>query len=1376
MTVTDHPVLDQPKTSRQDAFAEMLKAKARAQVAVHPVSKGQQALWFLHQSVPESAAYTVVFSMKILAGLNKEALKTALQGIVLRHPQLRATFHMSDNGTLQQRIAGFADLELPETDLSQRTATEVNAALAEAAAAPFDLAQGPLFRPQLFKLADGAYAFVLAVHHIVYDGWSLWLTLDELRESYAAEAQGKKHGLRAPKATYVDHIHTQEALISGPRGAELDAYWTQRLAAVAGTLDLQTDMPRPPVRQLNGAAHAFSLGETRTKALLEACRNLGVTPFSALLGCYQLLLHRYTGQDTIPVGTRSAGRSNPAMSDVMGYFVNPVVIVGDIDAQKPIGTWLQETQEQVLTAVAHDDLPFPTIVERLNRPRDPSTTPLFQASFVMQKAQRAGSAMDLMASQANGQSVEWAGLQVEYIDLPQQVGQFDIDLEMFEVNGAIRGVLKYDSDLFLPQTVARFGDDLLCLIDNVIAEPSQTIDAVQVVNETSLNWIAQTSAPQAAPIAAELCVHEQFELRAAENPEAVALIFEGETVSYGELNRRANMLAHALIEEGVKPGELVGLCSERSIEMVVGIIGILKAGAAYLPLDPSLPEDRLNYIMSDSAARTFVCQPAHRTLGEQAGANILEIQPGGFCAEGMSTENPQGLASLDGLIYVMYTSGTTGRPKGVQLSHRNVARLFLNTAHWYDFHAQDVWALFHSFAFDVSVWELWGALSHGGRIVVVPYLITRSPGQFVDLVFNEGITVLNQSPSAFKLFVPEEAQRPIPDVMPIRLVIFAGEPLDLQSLRPWVARHGDETPALINMYGITETTVHAMYRRVYAADLDRAKSTIGVTIPDLRIDLLDHRLRPVPIGTTGEIHVSGPGVSLGYLNREDLTAEKFVTGQDGTLYYKSSDLARYLPDGDIEYLGRNDKQVKIRGFRIELGEVETSLCNHPDVQTAVVVPQEHAHHGRRLVAYIVPNAQEIPEAELRRHLATVLPDYMIPSAFVTISEIPLTGNGKLNHALLPEPVSQRGEDHEAVPARDAVEAKLVAIWEEVLDLSPIGVTDNFFALGGHSLLAVHTVAQIGEAFEQKLSTSVLFRNPTIEQLAETIRSDAAPEWSPTLPMNDVQGQDRPFFCIAGGGGSTLYFQGLAAQLKDVPFIGVQLRGTDGQHAPHTTVEAVASETIEAIRKLQPSGPYRLGGHCFGGLVAYEVARRLQALGERVDRLVIMDAPAPQARNNELNQIEDAAPDQADWLSKIADILAESAGYTLHVSAEDIRAASDAFAFVAEKLAETGLLPAASAAEYLQGFFQVFVANSRVRYAAYSRLDTKITLLKAGEEHPDYDYSAADDPGLAPEVSVLGWHHFSTQPVRYERVAGNHLTMLNKDVCPALAVQVAKALA
>ncbi|SFA56837.1 amino acid adenylation domain-containing protein [Paracoccus halophilus] len=1351
---------DTDTVSRKEALAQLLRNHGKQHMNIHPVSRGQQALWFLHQSRPDSPAYTVVFALRIRSALDKAALRSALQVVVDRHQQLRANFRMGEDGKLVQMILGYRTVTLPETQVGAEQ--DLDATLRRAAAAPFDLETDPLFRPQLFTLGKADHVLLLCVHHVIFDGWSLWLTLDELRIAYEAAVHGRQHGLPVPQKGYIEHIERQERMINGPRGAELATYWTNNLQAARGTLDLPFDAPRPPVRQLGGASHSFALSPELTAQLQGLARELGITLFSLLLGAYQIFIARYSRQQTIPIGTRSAGRNDPEMMGVVGYFVNPVVVVSDLQWDQPVGEVLRNAHEQATEALSHDELPFPVIVEKMKLQRDPSVTPLFQTSFVMQKAQRAGGAMEIMAAHQNGRRALWAGLEVEYIDLPQQTGQFDLDLEMFEVGEQLQGVLKYDTALFLPESITRLADNFTTMLQALVVNPDQQVDDLPIVSAASRELIEQFSRPGAAAIEAVECVHESFQRQVAADPEAPALTCEGVTLSYDQLNRRANRLAHRLIAAGVLPGDLVGFCTDRSLEMMIGLLAILKAGAAYLPIDPSLPAERVNFIMQDSKSSRVLIQNGQAAVVETAGAELIEMGPNGEIEGDWPEADPENRASLDGLIYVMYTSGTTGRPKGVQLTHRNVARLFLNTQCWFEFNRNDVWTLFHSFAFDFSVWEMWGALIYGGRLVVVPYLVSRSPSLFVDLVRREGVTILNQSPSAFKLFVAEEGRSGAPQSFALRAVVFGGEPLDLQSLRPWVSRHGDQQPLLVNMYGITEITVHASYRVIRAADLTRTRSPIGVAIPDLRLDLLDHRLRPVPIGATGEIHVSGPGLASGYLGRPELTADKFVTGSDKVLYYRSSDLGRYLPDGDIEYLGRNDKQVKIRGFRIELGEIESSLCRHPGVRTAVTVTQDHPSLGKRLVSYVVPKGNwQMDERDLRNHLADSLPDYMIPAVLMQIDEVPLNGNGKVDHARLPEAETNRDETQAFVASRNSEEAALTSLWERVLGMSPIGVNDDFFRLGGQSLLAVHLMSEIGTAYGRKLPTALLFRNPTIAQMAQALRQGSGDEWSPLVPMNDAADHLPAIFCVAGGGGSTLYYQSMAAALeKNFRFFGLQLRGTDGLSRPHETVEDVADELVRALTDIQPQGPYRLAGHCFGGVVAFEMARRLEARGDTVERLVIMDAPAPVECGGQLNNIEHDDIDDADWLAKIAEVLAESAEMDLRIAADQIRQSADPLTFTAGKIASAGLLPIDAARDHLKGFINVFQANSRARYRPANSIAADVTLLRAAQAHPDYDYSASEvfrDPAAK---SSLGWNGLSSGHCQVHFVPGTHLTMLS----------------
>lgn len=1378
MSIATTDVMGDPLPAhRKSLLADLLRRKATGQVMRQPMSRGQKALWFLHQSMPDSAAYHVAFAACVRSAIDTGALWRAAQGLVDRHPQLRATFDMVDGQPVQEirghQSVGFMATTCPANETEETLAARVAAAYRR----PFDLQTGPLFRVDLFTLAYDHHVLLVTMHHIVYDAWSLWLNLDELRQLYAAEANGTHAQLPSLRSTYADHVAQQEAMLAGPEGERLWAFWKDRLDADAQPLDLPLDRPRPPARSLNGTSHRIEIAPALTEAVKRLAQAEGVTSFTLLLSAYQVLLGRLSGQDSVAVGSRATGRSDPAFADVVGYFVNPFVLTAELGGDKPFRTLLAETHRTVLDAMEHQDFPFPLIVERLRLRRDPSSTPLFQASFVLQKAQRSGGAIDLLAAAKTGTSVAWGPLELEYYDIGQQEGQFDLDLEMIEAGGTFSGWLKYDTALFDAGTIERFGERFLTLLESIVAAPDTPIAKLDILAPAERTWLAERN--RSAPDDLDLVpVHLGFERQVEHAPDAVALVFEEETLSYAELNVRANRLAHHLIARGVGPESLVALCVERSLDMVVGILGILKAGGAYLPLDPASPKERLAFIVEDSAANHLITQEALLDVVDDANAEIILLDRDWPSIAEASTANPVTEVGLEHLAYVIYTSGTTGRPKGVQVTHRNVARLFSQTAHWYRFGPDDVWMLFHSFAFDVSVWELWGSLLHGGKLVVVPYLVSRSPAEFLELIAKHQVTVLNQSPSAFRLLAPEEVRKPLPEPMSLRLIVFAGEALDLQSLKPWFGRHGDQKPTLVNMYGITETTVHSTYRPVKVQDTERARSTIGVPIPDLQIHLLDTHGQQVPIGVAGEIHVGGPGVTRGYLNRPELTEARFLpdpfSADPAARIYRSGDLARYLPDGDIEYLGRIDKQVKIRGFRIELGEIEGVLAEHAGVASAVVVPQDRAIGGERLVAYVVSSDKEAPAAaELRAYLSARLPDYMMPSAFVAIEKIPLTGNGKLDHRALPAPSEEGDATRVTIPPRDATEQRLAAIWEKVLAFRPIGVRDDFFELGGHSLLAVHLMAEVERAFGRELPISTLFQNPTIEQLAETLRSegDELP-WSPLVPIC-VDGDETPLFCVAGGGGNVLYYQRLAARLpRSRPFYGLQLRGVDGKADPLDSVEAIAAECVAAIRAVQPHGPYVLGGHCFGGLVAFEMAQQLVRAGEEIARLAILDAPAPRDEAGRLNTID--TDDDAVWLAKVGSVLSEDAGADLGIRVEDLETLSteQRYDFVRRKLQAAGLMPPGDAIAQIRGFLKVFVANSRMRYAPTTPASLPIALFRAATFHSDYDYSAADDAGADLATSTLGWGAFARGPVAVHAVPGTHVTMLAEPQVDELADRLA----
>lgn len=719
------------------------------------------------------------------------------------------------------------------------------------------------------------------------------------------------------------------------------------------------------------------------------------------------------------------------------------------------------------------------------------------------------------------------------------------------------------------------------------------------------------------------CLHQLFEEQVERSPDAVAVVFAKQKLTYRELNSRANQLAHYLHSLGVGSETLVGICVERSLDTVIGILGILKAGGAYVPLDPAYPPERIAYCIADSGIEVLLTNQKHLV-------DLPEHQARVVCLDQRQTihnsqENLSSQVEPANLAYVIYTSGTTGNPKGVLIEHRNVCRLFTATQPWYSFNSSDVWTMFHSYAFDFSVWELWGALLYGGKLVVVPYLVSRSPNLFYQLLVEEKVTVLNQTPSAFLQLIQVD-EHSDSTALSLRYVIFGGEALELHNLKPWFERHGDRTPQLVNMYGITETTVHVTYRPLTIADIDRP-SVIGCPIPDLELYLLDKDLQPVPAETTGEIYVGGAGLARGYLNRPELTQERFIESpfNPDEKLYKSGDLGRYTPDDDIEYLGRIDSQVKIRGFRIELGEIEAAIAQYPGVRQSVVIVREDTPGNKRLVAYVVSQSAVTVE-NLRQALKQKLPDYMIPSSFVQLEAFPLTTNGKVDRRALPIP-EQVQNASEIVAPRNELEQKLVEIWQDVLDNNNIGVATSFFDLGGHSLLAVSLLTQIEQTFKTNISLGTFLEAPTIEGVAKVLSQESSGSDSLLFAIRTT-GSKPPLFLVNALGTGMLAYKLLAKHLDpDQPVYGIRAVGMDDDRLPHNRIEQMAQAYIEEIRKIQPKGPYFLAGLCTGGTVAYEMAQQFSSQGLEVAFVGLIDATArPRlSKSNQASAMIDNSP-------------------------------------------------------------------------------------------------------------------------------------------------------
>ncbi len=1047
-----------------------------------PLSWAQTRLWFIEQLQGGTAAYNIPVAVQITGVLDINALEQSLREIVWRHQVLRTSYHNID-GNAAQVISQEASVILPVVDLQQLPKLEQSEivqhlAILEAQQ-PFDLSKSPLLRVTLLQLGQHSHVLLLTMHHIVSDGWSMGILIQELFALYPAFALMQPSPLPELPIQYADFAVWQQKWLQGQALESHLNYWKQQLAFAPPLLELPTDRPRPPIQTFHGSSWEFRLSLELTEKLNQLSKNFGTTLFMTLLAAFVTLLCRYTHQDDILIGTPIANRNRKEIEPLIGFFVNTLVMRSRIQGNPSFAQLLEQVQQVTLEAYEHQDVPFEQLVEVLQLERNLSHSPLFQVMFALQNAPIG--------------KLELPGLNFAVLEIETTTSKFDLTLSMEETSEGLIGSWEYNRHLFDEETIARIAGHFQTMLTAIVTNPQQPIRELPILFDTEQHQLLSVWNEAQTQYPSEKCIHQLFEEQVQQTPDAIAIIFEDQQLTYSELDDRANQLAHHLQSLGVEKEVKVGLCVERSLEMVLGILGILKAGGVYVPLDPAYPQERLAFMLQDARTEVLLTQQnLVKTLPveaiNQTKVVCLDTDWENICLR-QGEVIPLNATRDENLAYVIYTSGSTGQPKGTLVSHKNVVRLFQATQSWHHFNKQDVFPLFHSYAFDFSVWEIWGALLYGGRLVIVPHWLSRSPEDFYKFLYTQQVTVLNQTPSAFRQLIRAEESLGTAKELNLRLVIFGGEALEIEYLRPWFERHGDQFPQLFNMYGITETTVHVTYCRVRMTDLEAgSRNIIGRPIPDLQVYILDQYQQQVPIGVKGEMYVGGEGVTRGYLNQPSLTALKFVPHpfSDKRLY-KSGDLARYLANGNLEYLGRIDHQVKIRGFRVELGEIENTLAKHPSVQESVVVVRSTELGDNQLIGYVIPDKQQaVTLSDLRNFLLKKIPEYMIPSTFVFLEALPLTANGKVNVQALKAPDTIRPELEEAFVAPCTEEEKiLAAIWTKILGLEKVGIDDNFFALGGDSIRSIQVQSQ---AKKQGLYFSIqqLFQYQTIKQLAQNL--------------------------------------------------------------------------------------------------------------------------------------------------------------------------------------------------------------------------------------------------------------------------------------------------
>ncbi len=1324
-----------------------------------PLSFPQQRMWFMAQLDPAaSAAYHMPSELRLKGRLNKAALKAALDRIVARHENLRTTFVETDGTPVQVIAPAGSGFALRERDLGHLAGHEQEFTVlqlsTDEAAAPFDMAAGPLVRGQLLRLNDEEHVLLVTQHHIISDGWSMGILVKEMSALYTAFAAGQPDPLPPLALQYADYAAWQRGWLQGAALEQQTAFWKDYLAGAPALLSLPADRPRPAQQSYAGATAALEIDAQVADGLRALAQRHGCTLFMALLAGWGALLARLSGQGDVVIGTSVANRQRVEVEPLIGFFVNSLALRVTLADGATVGDLLAHVKASALQAFEHQDLPFEQVVEALQPARSMGHSPLFQVMLSMNNT-------------PGNDAMTLPGLTLSERPQTQHTTQYDIGLRLVDAGERIVGSLEYSTDLFDAATIERLMGQYRLVLAAMAADDAQPVSRIALLDEAQRRQVLDSYNQTATVFAAALPAHALFEQQAALHPNAVALLFDGMPSSYAQLNWRANRVAHGLLAAGVQPGDRVAVCLERGPDLVAALLGALKAGAAYVPLDPAYPSERLAFMLADSAPAAVLTQPSLRAALPPLSIPVLLPS-----SDESPCTNPGVAAGAHDLAYVIYTSGSTGKPKGAMIEHGGLANYLAWARASYAPHAPCDAVLSSSIAFDATITSLYLPLISGGSVTVLREKDELAGLEAVLRAAQQPLLV-KITPAHLALLADSLAQgapaRPAALARLPHVFVVGGEALSWATVDKWLR----VAPAtrIVNEYGPTETVVGCATYEAQAGVTPGADLPIGRPIANTRMYVLDAHGQPVPPGVTGELYIGGAGVARGYLNRPDLTADRFLAdpfGGPGGRMYKTGDLGRWKADGNLEYLGRNDFQVKVRGFRIELGEIEAALAACAGVrEAAVLARQEHAGHeghggeaaDKRLVAYVVADAKgpAPTAAALRAALAATLPEHMIPAAFVTLDAFPLTANGKLDRAALPAPDAGAVAQRQFEAPQGAAEQAIAAIWQELLGVPQVGRNDHFFELGGHSLLGVQMLARLRRAAGVDVPLRTLFVHSTLHAFAAAASGQSSRH--PNLVALRPQGNRRPLFLVHPGEGEIGYARDLAAWLdEDVPVYGLAATGFLPGEQPHGTVEQMAAAYISQLRQVQPQGPYRLAGWSAGGTIAYEMAHQLIGADQAVEFLGLIDTACHYRWPGEAGFTPDAdggVPFETwmaslAWMPQVASV-ADRAAMQALATANDIDA-------MLELGRDSGMFPREIDASTLKRHLAVrhAIANALRRYARPA-IPAPVVLLSAKDERradPTLGWGAA--LGRQLQVVEVDGDHFSIMEAPHVRQLGRAL--------------------
>ncbi len=1164
----------------------------------YPISHAQKRLWVLEQ-FESHGAYNIPSVWIIKGKLDEEVLNKALQTIVDRHEILRTYFAVVDGEIVQIVEDGF----IFKVDYIEKVENhdEIMQLVSKEAIKPFDLTKPGLIRARLIKVNEVEYLFMFNMHHIISDGWSLNILMYEISRLYQAYLYDDDNPLPPLKIQYRDYSEWQNELLKSKEIKIQESYWLNQLVGKLPVLNLPTDFSRPPVQTFNGADMAFELDQETSRLLKQLALEQNATLFMILIAAYNLLLYRYTGQDDLIVGTPIAGRPHRDLEELIGFFVNTLVIRTKLSFEESFVELLQNIRKIALSGFANQDYPFDALVDKLAVERDLSRSPIFDTMFVLQ---------NINNTQGIGEITQRLSDDLDIIPMKGSesvVSKFDLTLTMGEVDGKLIGRFNYNTDLFKSETILRMIDHFKELLRNITLNPKDQIGLIPIIDSEEKEQLLYRFNSSTTEYSNDLCIQQIFEEQAAMYPNRIAVISMDKELTYSKLNQRANRLARVLREKGVGPEVLVGIMLERSIDVAIGILGILKAGGAYLPIDPDYPTERINYLLDDSGVNVLLIETCLEAVTSEYSGDLIYLDEQQMSAK--SGDNLELEYNPESLAYVIYTSGSTGQPKGVMIEHRNLLNEYYNCREYFDDSFIPVVLQVVSHSFDVFVADLCRSIYSGGTLVITSKEERVSPGAMYSLATKHRVNIITSTPALIMLFVDYLAQNDL-KVDSLKWLFFGGEALnqeDYQRLQVF----GEGKVSIVNCYGVTETTVDSTALVTISTQLESRTVPIGKPLNNVRVYIFDQALNPVPIGVVGEIYIAGQGVGRGYLNRPELTKEKFIvdlynSNDEKMMMYRTGDLGRWSNDGNIEFCGRLDDQVKIRGYRIETGEIKASLLRHPVIKDAIVIDRFDHNGNKYLAAYLVTDeAVDISSEELQAYFKESLPDYMIPSSFMFLEELPLTPNGKVDHRALPEP-DFAGIDY--VKPRDQIEEQIAVIWSEVLGVAKIGVYDNFFNLGGNSLKMIELMMKMNKEFKTMYMLGHFMENPTIAMLAKGLSAENCDITTKCIiKLRDGSEEGLNLFCIHSGSGDVMVYQDLIGLIdKRYTVYGIQAKGLVTADELPVAMEELVRDYVGEVREILEDGPYYFLGHSMGGNIAYEMVRQLEQEGETDIELIMLD--------------------------------------------------------------------------------------------------------------------------------------------------------------------------